>query len=654
MKKALFSKYTMFRRGIAYMLSILFCLGGLSACNDDYDDTELRNDIENLEERVASLEAWQKSVNTNIQSLQSLVAALENENFITNVVPVIENDVEVGYKITFRAGDPIVIRHGANGSTPLIGVAKDTDGIYYWTLDGQPLLDDAGNKLPVTGAKGDPGETGAAATAPQVRINSGSNEWEISTDGGTTWTPTGVKATGADGAKGNDGAKGDKGDRGDAIFAEDGVAVSDDGRNVTFTLADGTTTFTVPIVRPLSVGFDSSEVFLVTAENKTIDLQFAGLTKEIYGALVAELKAEDGTTAMDIVTRTTGKEVEIAEPVFDENGSCNGTTVTINKTVTNGAKAVLKVTLIDNVGQEITVSRVIKFELAAADLSNAVQAEGSTVHLDENKTYQMPTTIGKGVTIEGNGATITTTASQTLQAENLTISNATLSCTSDTKKGKSMMAVAGTGITLDNVQVTASSTEYGIEVQSNASVTIKNSKFDQTTPSRAVFARDNANITLESCEFSADLTYAYNGSGNLTAKNCTFHGWLSGWHKQGTFENCTFEYGNAFYPATVCYGNTVFKACTFGKYGHPCVDENSQFTRNPIQDTTYGYDCWVSCGAANVTITFTDCKYSNGEAFGTDIFIRKSGDGKQDPSKIIIDGTEYTDIENTFRIDTSE
>ena len=40
------------------------------------------------------------------------------------------------------------------------------------------------------------GEKGADAVAPQLRINSTTNEWEISTDGGETWTSTGVKATG--------------------------------------------------------------------------------------------------------------------------------------------------------------------------------------------------------------------------------------------------------------------------------------------------------------------------------------------------------------------------------------------------------------------------------------------------------------------------
>ncbi len=774
--------------GIVYFL-MCFCTLGFSSCSDDYDDTELRKDIDNLENRVTSLEEWQSSVNTNIQSLQSLVAALENRNYITDVTTVMENGEEVGYAITFQAGNSITIRHGkdgidgkdgADGATPVIGVLQDTDGTYYWTLNGEFLTDGNGNKVPVTGAKGDKGDTGADgangtngqspyigdngnwwigttdtgvkaagtdgtngtngqspyigdngnwwvgttdtgvkaagtdgtngtngqspyigdngnwwvgttdtgvkaagtdgtngtngqtpyigdngnwwigttdtgvkaagtnAIAPQVRINPDTNIWEVSTDEGNTWVEmidadgNPIKATGEQGEKGD---KGDTGVKGDAVFSE--IDTTSDENKVTFKLVDGTT-FTVPRVVILTVKFDSHEIFNVTSEEKTINILFTGLTENNYNALVAELRSQDGTD-MDIVTRATSKNVEIAEPIFT-NGKCDHTTVTINKTAVNGAKAVLKVTLIDNHGQEISVSQVIKFEL---NLSEAANEENSTIYLNENETYTMPETIAKGVTIEGNGATITTTENQKLSADGITISNATLSCASTSTAGKnSIMSVSGTGVIFDNVQVTISSnTEYGINVEKNASVTIKNSQFDQTSFSRAVFAQQNANVTLENCDFSANLTYAYNGSGKLTAKNCTFRGWMSGWHQDGVFENCTFEYGNTYYPCAVCYGNTTFKECTFGKYGYPYLNENSTATNTPMSGNQYAYDYWVSCGTANITITFTDCKYSNGDTFGTDIFIRGSGDGKKDPSTVIINGTEYTDIANTFRVD---
>lgn len=52
------------------------------------------------------------------------------------------------------------------------------------------------------------GGVGASVNAPRVRINSETNEWEISIDGGITYVSTGVKSTGNDGQDGTDGEDG--------------------------------------------------------------------------------------------------------------------------------------------------------------------------------------------------------------------------------------------------------------------------------------------------------------------------------------------------------------------------------------------------------------------------------------------------------------
>ena len=135
------------------------CMFGLSSCWDDYDNSELRGDIENLKNRVKTLEEWQKSVNTDIQSLKSLVEALEDKDYVTAVTPL---DDGTGYVISFLKSGNITIKHGEkgdNGTTPVISVKQDTDGKCYWTLNGEWLLDN-GNKIPVTGEKGDKGDKG--------------------------------------------------------------------------------------------------------------------------------------------------------------------------------------------------------------------------------------------------------------------------------------------------------------------------------------------------------------------------------------------------------------------------------------------------------------------------------------------------------------
>ena len=102
-----------------------------------------------------------------------------------------------------RQGAPITIYHGKDGEdgkdgengvdgsdgtdgyTPKISAAKDEDGVYYWTLDGEWLLDASGQKIPVQGSNGADGEDGADGVTPQFKIEEGI--WYVSYDGGAGW-----------------------------------------------------------------------------------------------------------------------------------------------------------------------------------------------------------------------------------------------------------------------------------------------------------------------------------------------------------------------------------------------------------------------------------------------------------------------------------
>ena len=418
------------------------CMFGLSSCGDDYDDSELRGDIENLEGRITALEEWQKSVNTDIRSLQSLVAALEDKDYVTAVTPLEDG---TGYVISFFKSGNVTIKHGErgeqgekgeDGTTPVISVKQDSDGKYYWTVNGEWLLDN-GNKMPVTGEKGDKGDNGvsgsdgltpyigdngnwwigttdtgvkaqgnagtdgqtphigdngnwwigtndtgvkaqgdkgADAIAPQIRINTDTNLWEISTDGGKTWTSTGVKATGD---KGNTGAQGPQGD---AIFAKDGIDYTSDLDNVIFTLVDGTK-ITLPRTSALTVGFESYETFMLTLTTNVIDIVLPEtLKEEDYTALVAEVKNEAGV-GMDFQTRAASSpwQVKLTKPTFTNGKYQNNAKVTVTATGANtGDKAILKITLIDNRGKEISASRVLEYfngvivDISAGELSNVL------------------------------------------------------------------------------------------------------------------------------------------------------------------------------------------------------------------------------------------------------------------------------------------
>ncbi len=334
------------------------CMFGLSSCGDDYDDSELRGDIENLEGRITALEEWQKSVNTDIRSLQSLVAALEDKDYVTAVTPLEDG---TGYVISFLKSGNVTIKHGErgeqgekgeDGTTPVISMKLDTDGKYYWTVNGEWLLDN-GNKIPVTGEKGDKGDTGSNGLTPYIGDN---GNWWIGT------TDIGVKA------------------QGDAIFAKDGIDYTSDPDNVIFTLADGTKV-TLPRTSALTVGFDSYETFMLTLTTNVIDIILPEtLKEEDYTALVAEVKSEAGV-GMDIQTRAASSpwQVEVTKPTFINGKYQNNAKVTVTATgANNGDKAILKITLIDNKGQGISASRVLEYfdgaivNISEGGLSNAL------------------------------------------------------------------------------------------------------------------------------------------------------------------------------------------------------------------------------------------------------------------------------------------
>ena len=222
-----------------FMLAVVVML--FTACHD-----KLWDSIEDLDSRVTKLEELCKEMNTNISALQTIVSVIQDNDFITGIVPIEKGGEVIGYTIMFGKHDPITIYNGedgkdsqiGSGSTPIIGVAKDTDGVYYWTLNGEWLLDDEGNKLPVSGKNGNDGENGEEGkdgkpgvdgkdgVTPQLKIENG--YWYVSYDNGTTWVELGK-------AVGEDGEKGDKGDKGDSMF----TSVTYDENNVYFTLTDG-------------------------------------------------------------------------------------------------------------------------------------------------------------------------------------------------------------------------------------------------------------------------------------------------------------------------------------------------------------------------------------------------------------------------------
>lgn len=448
------------------------CAMGLSACSLD----EVRQDIDALENRVAALEEWQASLNSDILALKQLVAGLEERNLITSVTPVLEQGVEVGYRITFQTGDPIVIYHGEDSSyIPLFGVAENDAGDYCWTLDGEFIKDKDGNLIPAS-----------SGIAPQVRINS-DKIWEISTDGGQTWKSTGVPATG------------EKGDTGDALFAD--IDYTTDPESVTFTLADGTV-LVIPRCMELGIGFaDGNGIYAISPDNNVIELILTGITADNYNAIIAELKAEDGTSDIDIATKA-GDEVVVTPPTFNEAGVYNGDAkITINKEGSAGEQALLKVTLLDNDGNEVTSSRVIEFY---GNVLEAAAQTGGQLTLQEDMVISNTVVVPEGKTLE------------------LDLGGHTLSNTSDIwdEQGDqwSYLSVRGGTLIIKNGTIDAKENDcYAIDVQDGGKVIIESGTYKGNV--HAVYVK-NGEIEIKGGTFSVKQKYQDPAKADEFVINC--------------------------------------------------------------------------------------------------------------------------------------
>ena len=341
-----------------FILSVVIVL--FTACHGNLWDA-----IEDLDARVARLEELCKEMNTNITSLQTIVSVIQENDVITGITPIEKGGKVVGYTISFDKHEPITIyngedgKDGANGAngvdgkdgyTPILGVAKDSDGVYYWTLDGEWLLDAEGNKLRVTGrdgkdgidgedgkdgADGKDGEDGKDGqngtngangvdgkdgVTPQLKIEN--NYWYVSYDNGETWTELGkaVGEDGKDGIDGEDGVDGEDGKDGqdgkDGKDGKDGdsmfTSVTYDENNVYFTLTDGNVLI-VPRGNSTS-DFDQTVIdnlvtsLILDKEEMNFSYSEIGTTKTIVATTLpfAETKVRWESSNLAVATVTNG------------------------------------------------------------------------------------------------------------------------------------------------------------------------------------------------------------------------------------------------------------------------------------------------------------------------------------------------------------
>ena len=71
------------------------------SCTEKFDDSLLTGRVDDLEERVTKLEEMCHNMNTNITSLQTIVGAMQQGDYITKITPITEDGKTIGYNIEF-------------------------------------------------------------------------------------------------------------------------------------------------------------------------------------------------------------------------------------------------------------------------------------------------------------------------------------------------------------------------------------------------------------------------------------------------------------------------------------------------------------------------------------------------------------------------
>ena len=170
---------------------------------ETYDDSEIKESLKDLENRIKALE---DKVADNLAAIQSMISLGSVSSFDFNT--------ETGKGvITLVGGNKITVDCNISGISLLTIVEKD--GKYWWGIckdDETTLLEVNGKPVPVE-------------VTPAAKISE-NGEWLLSADGGLTWVSTGIFQPE------------NGGEDTDIIFFTD---VKVDGNQLILTLADGTT-----------------------------------------------------------------------------------------------------------------------------------------------------------------------------------------------------------------------------------------------------------------------------------------------------------------------------------------------------------------------------------------------------------------------------
>lgn len=304
----------------------------LFAACEKYDDSAIVARMDKAEADIKELQTLVSQLNSTLSGLATTVDALKAQDRIVSVTELADKS---GWVVEFSQTGKITIYNGKNGidgkdgkdgtngtdgtngqdgETPTIGVKLDADGNYYWTVNGDYLLDENGNKIAAT----------AHVATPQLRINNGN--FEISYNGGVTWEIIG-----------------EAGNTGAVIFSK----VEDGTDAVTFTLGDGTS-IVIPKAGTFAISMDTD---VIISAGESINVTYM-------------ISSSDDATVVDAFG-TKGFEAE----VMASSISAGTVRITAPNPLTNG-----KVYVIAVKGDGTTAARILSCEEGVFNLDETAFA----------------------------------------------------------------------------------------------------------------------------------------------------------------------------------------------------------------------------------------------------------------------------------------
>ena len=136
----------------------------------------MQNEIDLIQNQVAQM-------NESLSSLRGIVEQMAAGGFVVDVKDFKDEDQRGGYTLVFNDGTELKLYSGVDGKDgqdaygPALSIAKDEDGRWCWTLDGEFVTTEDGQHCSVDGKDG---------VTPQLKIDE-EGYWCISLDNGETW-----------------------------------------------------------------------------------------------------------------------------------------------------------------------------------------------------------------------------------------------------------------------------------------------------------------------------------------------------------------------------------------------------------------------------------------------------------------------------------